>query len=307
MNELINEVNPDLITLSGDQGYGEPNSINAISNVINAHNIPWAYVFGNHDNECNELSIKEQIDLYASYSNCIAKYGPEDVGESESGIPRAGNYIINIVERDGKKIHIVRSIFMLNSGDRSEPYPLDERLNNHYYEYLNDKQIEFYKWGLESSKKYNNGEYPKSTIIEHIPIAAYAFAFAEAFITDYSPYEFTQIHAMACGYLNKESYEGTCWKDGYKDSFGVCYEVICCPPKDDKIFDTILEYGSTDSMIVGHDHKNNFSINYKGVRLSYGLKTGHGSYYDSSLNGGTILTVNDEGIKIEHIYKDLTY
>ena len=308
MSELITETNPDLITLSGDQGYGEPRSINAISSVIDPYNIPWAPVFGNHDNECNVLSIKEQIDLYSSYSNCLLKYGPTEVTESPSGIPRAGNYIINIVEKDdSESFHIVRTIFMLNSGDRTDPYDLDKKLNAHFYEHLNDKQLEFYKWGLECAKKYNNGEYPKSTIIEHIPITAYAFGFAEAFITDYSAYDYVKIHAVTGGYLVKETYNGECWKDGYKDSFGVCYEVICCSPEDDGIFDVLLEYGSTDSMLAGHDHKNNFSINYKGIRLSYGLKTGYGSYYDRQLVGGTLLTVTDSGISLEHIYKRQEY
>ena len=60
-------------------------------------------------------------------------------------------------------------------------------------------------------------------------------------------------------------------------------------------------------MLAGHDHKNNFSINYKGIRLSYGLKTGYGSYYDRQLVGGTLLTVTDSGISLEHIYKRQEY
>ena len=303
MNELITEVNPDLITLTGDQGYGEPESIKAISSVINKYNIPWAYVLGNHDNECSEIGVEEQINLYSTYSNCIAKYGPREITESDTGIPKAGNYIINIVEREEDGFKIVRSLFMLNTGNKTNPYDMDKRINNMYYDHLSDKQLEFYKWGLESSKKYNNGEYPKSTIIEHIPITAYAFAFAEAFFTDFSPYEFSKIIAVSAGYLPRETYDGSCWKEGYKDSFGVCYEIVYSSPSDDGIFEVIKQYGSTDSMLVGHDHINNFSINYQGVRLTYGLKTGYGSSYNRSLIGGTVLTVTDSSISFEHIYK----
>ena len=305
MNELITEANPDLITLSGDQGYGEPNSINAIASVVNAYNIPWAFVLGNHDNECNGMTMKEQIELYESYSNCIGKYGPTNLTASALGQPKAGNYIINIVEREENGFHILRSIFMLNTGDRYEPYDIEgDKLNTHFYENLNKEQIEFYKWGLESSKKYNNGEYVKSMIIQHIPITAYAFAFADAFITEYSAYEYRSIVAVASGYMPRDTYDGTCWKEGYKDSFGVCHEVICCSPSDDGIFEILKQYGSTDFMLVGHDHKNNFSINYQGIRLSYGLKTGFGSQYERMSIGGTTLTINsDNTITIEHIFK----
>ena len=304
MRELIEETNPDLITLSGDQSYGEPNAINAISSVINEYSIPWAPVFGNHDNDCFEISREAQIDIYSSYSNCLIKYGPEEIVNSENSTPRPCNYIINIVERDDNGFHIVRSIFMLNSGDLNEPFEITgEKLNTHFYENLTDKQIEFYKWGIECSKKYNNGEYVKSTIVQHIPLTAYAFAFAEAFITDYSAYEYNKIHNIAAGYLPRDTYDGSCWKEGYKDSFGVCHEVICSSPLDDGIFEKLIKYGSLDSMIVGHDHKNTFSINYKGVRLSYGLKTGYGSYYELMSIGGTTLTFDDNSIRVEHIYK----
>lgn len=304
MRTLIEEVEPDLITLSGDQSYGEPNAINAIASVINKYNIPWAPVFGNHDNDCFEISREAQIDIYASYSNCLIKYGPTQIAFSENSTPRPCNYFINIVERDNSSFHVVRSIFMLNSGDLTEPFDIEgEKLNTHFYENLTDKQIEFYKWGIECSKKYNNGEYVKSTIIQHIPLTAYAFAFAEAFITDYSAYEYNKIHNVAAGYLVRDTYDGSCWKDGYKDSFGVCHEVICSAPLDDGIFEKLIKYGSLDSMIVGHDHKNNFSINYKGVRLSYGVKTGWGSYYESQSIGGTVLTVSGNTITVSHIFK----
>jgi len=305
VDEIIDEVTPDLITLSGDQGYGEPNSIKAIGDVIDKYNIPWAPVFGNHDNECRSLSVRDQIKKYAEYPNCIFQYGPREISATEYG-ERGGNYIINIVERDDDGFHILRSIFMFNSGASSyEVDPtIENKINNTTYEHLTENQIEFYIWGLECAKKYNNGEYPKSTIIEHIPITAYAHAFAEAFCAEYSVYEFSRIVSTAVGYTINESYKEYCWKDGYKDSFGVCYEMVCCSPVDDGIFEIITQYGSLDSMIVGHDHKNNFSINYHGVRLTYGMKSGTGCYFDSNLLGGTILSFDDENnITIEHIYK----
>jgi len=303
IKNLIEEVEPDLITLTGDQGYGEPVSINAIGRVINSFGIPWAYVFGNHDQECVALSLKEQIKLSSKFSNCITKYGPEEITDSVTDIPRGGNYIINIVEKDNDNINVIRSIFMMNSGTyvKNTLVP-EDMINTTSYEHLTDKQLDFYKWGLESSKKYNNGEYVKSTIVEHIPITAYAFAFAAAYNSTYSAYLFDRLSNISKNTSLEDSYNGSCWKDGYKDSFGVCHETVCCSPAEDGIFNVLLEYGSTDSMLVGHDHRNNFSINYQGIRLSYGMKTGYGSYFEETMNGGTVLTVTDSSVRVEHIY-----
>lgn len=37
------------------------------------------------------------------------------------------------------------------------------------------------------------------------------------------------------------------------------------------MFDTALELGSTSGFFCGHDHYNNASIEYKGIRLTYGM------------------------------------
>ena len=51
--------------------------------------------------------------------------------------------------------------------------------------------------------------------------------------------------------------------------------------------------GSTKNVIVGHDHLNNFSINYQGIRLTYGMASS--SVGLKKKVGGTLLTINDEG------------
>ena len=62
------------------------------------------------------------------------------------------------------------------------------------------------------------------------------------------------------------------------------------------------ELGSTENVVVGHDHVNNYSVLYKGIRLTYALKTGDRCYADADLNGGTLLTVTKDGVTTEHVY-----
>ena len=41
---------------------------------------------------------------------------------------------------------------------------------------------------------------------------------------------------------------------------------------------------------------NNFSINYRGVRLTYALKTGPGAYWEPEMNGGTVIKIGSRGL-----------
>ncbi|MGN1442256.1 MAG: hypothetical protein ACI4XE_00300, partial [Acutalibacteraceae bacterium] len=50
---------------------------------------------------------------------------------------------------------------------------------------------------------------------------------------------------------------------------------------------------------------NNSSILYQGIRLTYGMKTGAGCYWDENMNGGTKFTVSSDGSMLtEHVYVD---
>ena len=65
------------------------------------------------------------------------------------------------------------------------------------------------------------------------------------------------------------------------------------------------ELGSTKNIVAGHDHVNNFSVEYQGIRLSYALKTGYGAYYDEDMAGASTVTVNKSGnAVVEHHFVD---
>lgn len=46
---------------------------------------------------------------------------------------------------------------------------------------------------------------------------------------------------------------------------------ICCSNYPSKLFDTALKLDSTKAMFCGHNHFNNISLEYKGIRLTYGM------------------------------------
>ena len=69
-------------------------------------------------------------------------------------------------------------------------------------------------------------------------------------------------------------------ENDYKDTKNVKYryglpgesgKVVYCGIHPDQLFETMQELGSTDSTFCGHDHYNNFSLNYKGIKLDLRL------------------------------------
>ena len=70
-------------------------------------------------------------------------------------------------------------------------------------------------------------------------------------------------------------------------------------------FDLMKEKGLED-VICGHQHGNNFTLLYEGVRLTNSLKTGENcSYYNDgvvNLNGATAFTLKDEGTLVNNYY-----
>ena len=139
-----------------------------------------------------------------------------------------------------------------------------------------------------------------SAIIMHIPCYAYRDAYKAA-------YKNPDEEARRKIRPEDAVPGGDCWTDGYKDSWGVMYEGCASYEVDDGVFEVIRSLGSTKHILVGHDHDNNFIISYQGVKLAFSLKAGAGCYWTPVLNGGTVITVGENGVKgIHHEYVDVT-
>jgi len=138
------------------------------------------------------------------------------------------------------------------------------------YDYIYPDQIEWYEWVVQGEAGV------PSMLFFHIPLPEYA-----------------DLKAM--------------WEAGELDgatSFGEDRERVCCPPENSGLFDKIVELGSTTHIFAGHDHVNDLSAEYRGVRLTYGLKTGPACYADKDMQGATLITIEDgtNEVKVEHIF-----
>ena len=280
ITELIARVSPDLITVSGDLAWaGHDHAYDMLASFLDSFGIPWAIVWGNHDNQNGAEYIDSVATRYMTYPNCIYEKGESALGN--------GNYVISI-EQDGKSL---AGIFMIDSHDRS-PY-IDADGNEHRaWAKLNDAQKVWFGEQIEELKQRGCAD---ATVIMHIPIYAFRDATAAA-------YKSTVDHKS----LTLENSLGRdCWNEGYEDSIGVQYEGIGSYPTDDGMLDVLKASGITKRIVVGHDHINNWIIDYEGIRFVYSLKTGAGCYWNPILNGGTVLKIGADGVyDVVHEYVD---
>ena len=83
---------------------------------------------------------------------------------------------------------------------------------------------------------------------------------------------------------------------------GVQNEPVCDQGINTGFFDVAKELRSTDAMFYGHDHVNTTMLNYEGILLCYGIKIGHTSYFDASIQGANLITVTSNDFKVERIF-----
>lgn len=271
VEKLVEDTDPDLITLTGDNAWDTMSYLETIK-LVDSFGIPWAPVMGNHDGQgC--VSEFWAAYLLSEAENCLFEFGPEDMGY--------GNYIINVTE-NGKIIH---TLFMMDTHNNAD-YTADDGSTYNGYDHLWENQIEWYKWAVNGISEIA-GKTVESTVIMHIPVYEYRDAWKKF-------------------YGSEEL--GTLAPELAPDAQGVNGEGIFSAPVNNGFFTVCKELGSTKNMLVGHDHANDFRIVYEGIGLNYALKTGYGSYFTSELMGATTITIGSDGVAtVEHNYVDALF
>ena len=278
VSTLVERIAPDLITVTGDLAWaGNNESYRRLASLLDSFDIPWAPVFGNHDIQGGPEKLYKAAKILTSGKNCLF-----DAGEPSLG---CGNYTIGI-EQNGVLIH---GLIMMDSHDRKEYTGPDGKTVLAWA----DIEQEQFPWYREQIRALSDAGAKESTLIMHIPLYTYREAAEAAFKEGVD----TKSLAPDCRFSDG------CYNPGYEDAFGTMYEGIASYPTDNGFFGVIKECGHTKTVLAGHDHVNNFSIPYCGVRLLYALKTGPGCYWNPKMNGGTLLTVDKNGqLTAEHIY-----
>lgn len=163
INETILKTDPDLIVLTGDNVTSVQTEI-AMTNLcafINHYNIPWTFVFGNHDDE-KEDNKQALADIGKSYNKCLFQDGPEDI----DGI---GNYFLELKDEEG---NLIQALVFFDTHGSNVSGDFDG---------VHENQIEWYENYISQDLK----EKAPSLLFMHVPF----YEFVDSYEKEYGPYD----------------------------------------------------------------------------------------------------------------------
>ncbi len=292
---MITAEKPDLVIITGDLVYPVPYQAGTFNNMKSAEmlatlleslGIYWLPVFGNHDTEIYSRYTRDDISkFYADekWSYCLF----ED--NSNDNVDGYCNQVVNVKNSQGI---ITQSFYTFDTHSYIDGDYLGIAWK---YDNIHENQVDWYKSNVEKYNKQNadlinssdfeNKEellekysVVKSLAFWHVPNTEYLDAWNEYVDAGYKDTENVKYHYGVVGETGKMVYSGV-----YPD----------------EIFETMQELGSTKGIFVGHDHLNNFSIEYKGIRLTYGFSIDYLAYSGisklGSQRGCTMITVTTDG------------
>lgn len=306
---MITAEKPDLVIITGDLVYPVPYQAGTFDNMISAEFIAtlmeklgvyWLPVFGNHDTEIYSRYTREDISEFygdEKWSYCLF----ED--NSDDGVDGYCNTVINIKNSLGI---ITQSLYTFDT----HSYVDGDYLGIGWkYDNIHENQIEWYKSCVE---KYNKQNY------------MYMLASSNSKVgTEENLKNFSTIKSLAFWHVPNTEYLDA-WNEyveaGYQDTENVIYhygvvgetgKMVYSGVYEDEIFEVMQELGSTKGIFCGHDHLNNFSIEYKGIRLTYGFSIDYLAYSGisklGSQRGCTMITITPDGefdCVAENYYQD---
>lgn len=282
MRETVKRVKPDLIVLSGDNVYGEfddkGTSLTALIKEMESYETPWTLTFGNHDNETRK-GVAWTCEQYEKAEHCLFKRGPI---ESVHG---NGNFNIGIVQ--GGKLSGV--VWLMDSNGHTDS---DSDQNMYSTQGLFPDQVEWFESRCEKLREYNGGKSPRSIGFFHHPLRAFGDGlkqygyvsgrhdfYAADGAGDFKKIVVPENPYGDIGSMNKDA-------GSYID---LEYE-----------FHGLLKKYGCEGWFFGHDHENNASVTFEGVRYTYGLKSSEYDSFISSVLGGTRITLGESGLKVCH-------
>lgn len=280
----INKSQPDLVVLLGDNITGRypgvsvekvNSAIKQIGQMFEKRNIPFTFVFGNHDHEglcelgLTERTAKEHIlSRFSAFSCCLA-----EKGENMTGL---GNYNRLIYDSFGEK-----PLFNLWFMD-SNPYAPENEGGG--YGYVHRDQLDWYEKTAEKLKKENAGKPLPSFLFQHIIMPE---------IYEVLTKHKKRVRNSVKGHgKHSESYY-TMNEKYFFD--GTLREGPCPPDVASEQFASVVKTGDIIAVFFGHDHINDFSCEYNGIKLHQVPSTGFYSYGNNQ--GSRIITLSENDLK----------
>lgn len=286
INEVLDLEEPDFVVLTGDQLFAEncPDPQTALFKVVAPlieRNIPYAIVWGNHDDEGKLKSTwsREQLTSQVQHLDfCHTVPGPDDV----DGF---GNFVV-VASADEKSINKMSAQYSFSDLEENEEEHSDKEkrgilnsankkpivmyfLDSHSYpsgkirgyDWIKDNQIDFLKqWKMS----HNVGNSPDN-------VDAYQLAFFHIPLQEYVPPQEFKIS----NHNNEPFFAG----ETNNKFFGSYKEGVMAGALNTGVYSTLKDMG-VNFVSVGHDHCNDYCYKPEddGVWLCYGGAVGEGGY-----------------------------
>ena len=259
LTEIITETNPDLIILTGDNIYGKFDHNGTVwtklVDFMDSFDIPWAPIFGNHDNESN-MGVDWQCEQLMKAENCLFK---------QRELSGNCNYSVAIAQGG----EIKRVFYMLDSNGVGSPSQATKD-NGHTPSGFVGLASDQIKWYTEQITKLQ----------ETLPDLKVSFAYHiqdTLFEKAYAKYGYVNTQPWAK--INIDLHE-----DKAEGDFGYIGYVRGEWSQD---INTLKALG-VDSIFVGHEHSSSSSVVYEGIRFQFGQKSSEYDQFNQINNNGEI-------------------
>lgn len=255
LDTAYDKIKPDLVLFTGDNILGNhlldarfgdrqiasgkaatlqvmKESINHICAPLEKRKIPFAMIYGNHD-DMNAVSKDEQADIYRSYSMCLPM-------NTRNGRVDCDTYNIPVYPRSGDKP--VFNLWMLDSA-------WYDKFEDKCHDAIKPETVEWYKQISAKLTAENGGEPVPSLMFAHIPLPEITNLVEEC-----GPNDVGAVLTHKKGWCRL--------KDGVRGKMSEYPSILS---NSAGLFDAALECGDVKGIVSGHDHVNCFEGNYKGI------------------------------------------
>ena len=269
IRSLIEQTKPDLIFITGDIVYGEfddnGTALKWLCELMDSFAVPWAPVFGNHDNE-SRMGVDYQCGLFESAKYCLFERG---------NVTGNGNYTVGVAIGND----LVRVIHLLDSNGCT--HSEDEAV-------MKNKGI--YEDQFELVRK-NTNEIRRSTS-----------KFVPAFLAFHIPHHLFYVAERKKGYIAPDRFYYTIGVDVPAKDGDFGFKHDSCDAFETKTdMAKFCQENSIEAIFIGHHHNTATVINYEGLKLVFGLKTGQYDSYIPGNIGGTLITLLNEEYSVTNV------
>ncbi|MCQ2474285.1 MAG: metallophosphoesterase [Clostridia bacterium] len=247
IGKALDDYQPDLVIFGGDniKGWfgtsmqlGVKAAIDKLVAPVAERNIPFSFIYGNHDWEAYLCPKQLQNKFYGAYDNCIVPDGFSSISRSANG---------NILIKDSNGEKDIFNIWLFDSGTKI-------KMNgNSTVQGVNSAEIKWYEKKCAELKEANGGNVIPAIAFQHFPVEETTKLFVE------------DENGFACGEktfslkpgITDEIINGEAGAEtsGITTHLNKSCEI---PSENSGEYSAFIEQGDVIGLFTGHAHVNDF-------------------------------------------------